>query len=276
MRDEFRASLLVEEAIKLRLKYIKSCKRCNGKGRLLTSYYNKSTFSFKTFPCFCRRRYVYVLDMLIAGVEEKTALEILYKKVDDCWVTEINIANNKELDTKRLYKNHIDVYKNNLSKAISRGYSYIFIGENGTGKTFAALNLLHYFLRMNYSGHFIKFRQLMKLINRSITGGKLEKNVADRTLDEIRKVDLLIIDEVGREGGSKEHVANEMDELLKDRDMSRTPTIIISNRDFDDIEELYQGSGSSISSAFMRSYKLLHFDPRNDFRKINRKEEWFV
>lgn len=275
MHDTFRASLLENEAVKLKVKYIKGCKRCNGKGRILTHYYDKDTLSFKTFPCFCRRRYINVLDMMIAGVEEQTALEILYRKAKECNVIETNIANGKEYNVTKLYNDHLRKYKNNLKKAIKKGYSFIFIGANGTGKTFAALKLLHLFLRMNYSGHFIKFRQLMKLINKTIVGIKKEKEDAEKIFNEIRKVHLLVIDEVGREGGSKEHAANEIDELLRYRDMARLPTVIITNRDFDDIEDLYEGNKSSIKAVFIRNYKLFLFDPDNDFRKINREEKWF-
>jgi len=275
MSDFFRASLLENEAAQLKLRYIKSCKRCNGKGRIATQYYDKKTLSFKTFPCFCRRRYINVLDMMIAGVEEQTALEVLYRKVYECSVIEIDIADGKEYDSTKLYHDHLLKYKNNLKKAVKRGYSYIFIGANGTGKTFAALRMLHLFLRMGYSGHFIKFRQLMKLINKTIVGSKNERIEAEKTFNEIRKVHLLIIDELGREGGSKEHVSNEIDELLKDRDMGRLPTVVITNRDFEDIEDLYEGSKSNIKSAFMRNYKLLLFDPDNDFRKKHRREKWF-
>ena len=156
-----------------------------------------------------------------------------------------------------------------------KGYSYLFVGVNSTGKTFAALKVLHHFLKMGKSGHYMKFRKLMKIINRAIAGNKTERTHADKFMAEILKVDLLVIDELGRETDNREHIASEVDEILKDRDMACIPTIVITNRDFEDIEDLYEGGNSAIVSAFMRSYKLLIFDPKNDFRKALREKKWF-
>ncbi|HEC71991.1 MAG: ATP-binding protein [Candidatus Thorarchaeota archaeon] len=275
MSDFFRASLLEQEAINLRFRLIKGCKRCGGKGRLATKDYDRETLSYKTFPCWCTRRYIYLLDLLIAGVKEQQAIEIVTKAAEECWVTEIDLANGKEKDSTKLYKEHLGTYVKNLDKVIENGYSYLFVGINSTGKTFAALKVLHHFLKMGKSGHYIKFRKLMKLINRAIAGGKQERQIADRLLDEILKVDFLVIDELGRETGNREHIASEIDEILKDRDMASSPTFVVTNRDFEDVEDLYEGGNSAIVSAFMRSYRLLIFDPDNDFRKTSREQEWF-
>jgi DNA replication protein DnaC len=275
MSDLYRASLLEREAIDLKIRYVKSCSRCNGKGRIPTEFYDMETLSFQAYPCWCTRKYIYVLDLLIAGVKEEAAVDILKCKQDELLVTEINIKNKKEYDNTKLYKHHLRKYVRHYKDVIKNGYSYIFIGVNGTGKTHAALWILHNFLKMGCSGHYIKFRKLMKLINRNIASTGKDRNEAERFLDEILKVDLLIVDELGRETGNREHIASEIDEVLKDRDMARLPTIVITNRDFDEIEDLYEGGSSLISSAFMRNYKLFIFDPDNDFRKKCRQENWF-
>lgn len=275
MSDFFRASLLEKEAINLRIRLVKGCKRCGGKGRIATKEFDKEVLAYKTFPCRCQRKYIYLLDLLIAGVEEQQAIDIISKQAEDCWVTEIDLANGKEKDSTKLYKEHLNRYAKNIDKVLKKGYSYLFVGINSTGKTFAALKVLHHFLKMGKSGHYIKFRKLMKLINRAIAGNKSERTHADRMLSEILKVDLLIIDELGRETGNREHIAGEVDEILKDRDMACSPTIVVTNRDFEDVEDLYEGGSSSIISAFMRSYRLLIFDPKNDFRRATREEKWF-
>jgi len=277
MTDFYRASLLEKEAYILKEKYIKNCKRCGGRGRILTDKYSLENFSFVTFPCRCRRKYIYVLDMLIAGLTEAEALEVLSKDIIDLKVVEVDLATNELIKNKYLYRDYLWPYTHNLDEVCKNGYSFMFIGTNGTGKTFASNYVIHWFLRKCKSAHFIKMRKLMKLVNKSIAGSGQEKINAERMLYEILRVDLLVLDELGRETGNREHISGEIDEILKDRDMSKLSTIVISNRDIDDIESLYEGGKSAIVSAFMRNYKALIFDPDNDFRKANRLEnkEWF-
>jgi DNA replication protein DnaC len=275
MSDFLRASLLEQEIIQLRMKYVKMCKRCNGKGRIYTSYYDPESLSFKSYPCVCYRKYIYIFDLLIAGVKEHKAVSIISQKAKECFVREVDLSDGRKLEKSKLYQDHLFKYAANIEKVLECGYSYVFIGVNSTGKTFAALKLLHHFLKMGKSGHYIKFRKLMKIINRTLSGHGQERTLADRLLDEILKVDLLVIDELGRETGNREHIASEVDEILKDRDMANLPTIVITNREFENIEDLYEGGNSAIISAFMRNYKLFIFDPRNDFRKQERKQIWF-
>lgn len=275
MSDFFRASLLEQEALNLRVRTIKSCERCGGKGRLATKEYDKEVLAYKTFPCRCTRKYIYLLDLMIAGVEELQSIEVISKTAEECRVVEIDLGSGREAERTLLYKDHLGKYVRNMDRVLKKGYSYLFVGINSTGKTFAALKVLHHFLKMGKSGHYIKFRKLMKLINRAIAGNKSERQIADKLLAEILKVDFLVIDELGRETGNREHIASEVDEILKDRDMARSPTFVITNRDFEDVEDLYEGGNSAIVSAFMRSYRLLIFDPDNDFRKASREEKWF-
>ena len=165
MSDFYRASLLEREALQLKKRYVKSCTRCGGKGRIATKEYNKETLSYETFPCRCTRKYIYLLDLLIAGVKEQQALEIISKAANECWVTEIDLSNGKKKDSTKLYSNHLNKYVANLNRVLIEGYSYLFVGVNSTGKSFAALKVLHHFLKMGKSGHYIKFRKLMKIIN---------------------------------------------------------------------------------------------------------------
>lgn len=275
MSDFFRAALLENEISQLRIKYVKRCDRCNGKGRIYTKEYDSETLTFKSYPCACYRKYIYLLDLIIAGVKEQKAESIISQRAKECFVREVDLANGKKLIKSKLYRDHLFKYVAHIDEVLKQGYSYVFIGVNSTGKTFAALKLLHYFLKMGKSGHYIKFRKLMKLINRTLSGLGSERSQADRLLNEILKVDLFVIDELGRETGNREHIASEIDEILKDRDMAQLPTIVITNRDFEEVEDLYEGGNSAIISAFMRSYKLFIFDPRNDFRKKERKKIWF-
>jgi len=277
MSDYQRSKGIEKEAILLKRGLVRSCTRCGGKGRIQGEDYNLEIMQYKTFPCWCYKRYRYMLDLMIAGVPEKEALEVVTITPDDCYVVEIDLATGKPKGKKKkLYKKHLRPYAENIDEVIAKGYSYLYVGVNSTGKTLSALKMLHYFLRMGRSGHFIKARKLMKIINKTIAGGSHEKIKAEKLLQEILHVDLLVLDELGKETGNRDHIAGEIDEILKDRDMARMPTFVITNRDFENVESLYDSEEgkSAIISAFMRSYKLLIFDPSNDFRKKERGE-WF-
>jgi DNA replication protein DnaC len=98
-----------------------------------------------------------------------------------------------------------------------------------------------------------------------------ERIEADKLLQQIKDVDLLVLDELARETGGKEHIANEIETLLKERDMFNKPTIVISNADYKELVERYTSEFSLFSSAFLESYRALLFKPI-DFRRERRKE----
>jgi len=271
-KDECRVSLVSQQAAKLKTELIGSCQRCDGRGRILTPYFSEQTLSLRTFPCKCYRRFIYLFDMMVSGVSYEMAREIIDIKWEDTEVVELDIFAGKEYPRGKtqLYADNLSPYMKNMEKVIDRGYSFLFIGVNNTGKTFASMKVLHHFLKYKHSGHFIKFRKLMKLINDSFQSDKKGRFSRD-LLNEIANVDLLIIDEFGKETGKREHIAAEAEELLKDRDMARKPTIVITNNTYKELQELYT---MNIVGAFIRNYRALLFNPKKNFRKLAR-EDWY-
>jgi len=220
---------------------------------------------------------------MIAGIDEDILDEIFKTKIDETKVCEIDIESERVKDLRDnkfyfkknkaslLYQDHMNPYMNDPDTVIENGYSYLFTGYNSTGKTFAAIQALFSFLRKGYSGHFIVFRDLMKLINRSITTSGEERRNSELLLSEIFNVDLLVIDELGKETGSKQHIAGELESLLKERDRKNKPCIITSNDEYEEIVDKYTSLVSDFASVFMKSYRVFLFDARNDFRKKYRK-----
>lgn len=277
MSDEVRTSLVYEQASFLKKKIIGRCKRCDGSG----TRYLETKSGFKSYPCMCYREYTYKLDLLIAGVDEKAADSILTTPLQDTRVVEVDITAKREPGqdfprAKRgyLYKDNLNRYMRQCDLVIAYGYSYLLTGHNGTGKTFAALQIVHNYLRKGYSAHYILFRELMRHVNKWLTGDKESRKLAELLVREIFETDLLVIDELGKEGGGREHVSSELDSMLKERDQHSKPTILITNHQCEELIDRYTSQVSDFTSVLMKSYRVLHLNPLKDFRKVTRKRWW--
>lgn len=275
MNDEVRTELVYDKARYLKKKIISSCRRCSGSGMR----YVDVNDSIKSYPCNCFREFTYKLDLLIAGVDEITAERIIAAEPDDTKVVELDIAVNRDgaekfpkVMTAWLYRELIAPYVRNTELVTKGSMSYLFTGVNSTGKTFAALYILHAYLRKGYSGHYILFRELMKQINKWLTGDKDVRKHAELLVKEIFEVDMLVIDELGKEGGGREHVASELESLLKERDQRGKPSVLITNQSIEELIDRYTTDFSDFTSVFMKSYRVLLFNPKADFRKKSRSK----
>ena len=110
----------------------------------------------------------------------------------------------------------------------------------------------------------------MKLINSVISSNGKQKSEKEALLNMIADVDLLVIDELGKETGKQEHIAGEIEQLLKDRDSGRRPTIVITNSDWDKLPEIYSVHAMT---AFIRNYRVIIFDPTTNMR-IKARTDW--
>lgn len=268
--DEARAEAIEEDALKLRKRIIGECERCSGTGRLVTDVLDPESMQLKTYPCGCKRQYTKILNLMIAGVQAAMIQEVIHQPLYEKMVVERDMDGGGYSKSFGVGKKYIIPYVGNIERVLEKGYSFLFLGANSTGKTFTAIKILRYFLKAGYTGHYIKFRDLMRLVNKALTERGRKNNYNERLLREIKAVNFLIIDELGKETGSRDHIAGEIEEILKNRDMGRMPTIVISNDEYEEIENNYT---VNIVGAFMRNYKVFIFDPRKDFRKVAR-EEW--
>lgn len=275
MSDDVRTSLVYDRANFLKEKLVVRCKRCDGTG----TKYKLIKGKLKSYPCNCYRRFSDSVELMIAGVDENALNKIISTKAEEIVVVELDITTDRDgkdsmfeqYDQTKLFKNHLDKYMENPQVVIENGYSYLFTGYNSTGKTFSALQALYAFLRKGFTGHYILFRNLMKLINRAITGKGKERTEAESLLREIFSVDLLVIDELGKEGGGRTHTSNELESLLKERDQHNLPCILISNHTCEELIDMYTSEASDFTSVFMNSYRVFLFSAKIDFRKKHRK-----
>lgn len=273
MNESAREKSIHKQAEKLRLELVTKCKRCGGSGRRQTPFLNKETLSFRTYPCSCFRKFKIYYNMLVSGYDIGFLDKLLTTPVQEVKVCEIDISNAKSNVMKGtfLFKDHLNKYVKDVSHVIEKGYSYLFTGANSTGKTFSASWVARKFLTYGKTVHYLHFRELMKWANRSITSKGDERIFSERYFEEIKTVDLLIVDELGKETGNMQHISGEFENIIKERDMFNKPCILITNEEYDNLIARYSSNKSDFSSAFTTSYRVFMFDPRNDLRRINRK-----
>lgn len=269
-RADPRAIYVEARAEDLYKELVAQCPMCFGVGRHYSNLYDPTVAQFASCPCNCKRLFYQMVDLMIAGVQEGTARELCYSRLWERRVVEFDPRTKEHLEPSYLIHDHIDPYMRSHRKVVENGYSYLFVGVNSVGKTFVAMKVLRHLLKKGYSGHFIKFRKLMKLINNSITSNSKDKQHAIFLVNKIANVDFLIVDELGKETGSSEHVSAEIEELLKDRDHGLKPTIVITNTDFDELQNLYT---VNIVGAFLRNYRILVFNP-NDNMRLQARSAW--
>ena len=232
-------------------KIVDDCPRCKGNGE--TTRYGKVKL------CKCRVSFGIVLEMLKSNFPRRY-LRITDQEFFERRVVEINIRNNDKVGKPFDFsvRTMMPFLKEKL-RMVHNSVSLLLTGNNESGKTYAALYMLADFIKYGYSGHYIRFRQYMNLVNSAYTSPE------DKLyLRQIKDVKFLVIDELGKEVGKIDHAICELEDLIKYRHDCLSCTVLITNLDFSDLIESY---GQHIRSSFHRNYQVLVFHPDASFRK---------
>lgn len=201
--------------------------------------------------CKCRKKFETISKFIFSNIPYRVLInqQIYGKLVFDCISGEsIELRN-------RIIKPYIK----NLKLAIKSPYGFLFLGKNGTGKTFVGLKLLYYSIISGFTSHNLEFSEFLK-ISRKIFDNDRE---AEALLKEISSVDLLMIDEIGGESKRSEFSISELKSLFKRRVSVGKPTIMISNYSYDDFRKVY---GKSVTSMVQSHCKIFDFREASDVR----------
>lgn len=153
----------------------------------------------------------------------------------------------------------VEPYRKNWRAALIRGYSLLFLGDNGTGKTMFVSFLLTQAIKRGLTSYYTTFAQLDRDIKRGFRNSEAESR-----LDSMLDSDFVCIDEVGKEHFKEDSYLNSQFEMiLKRRYDDAEPMMLCSNTDFETLCKLY---GSSIESMFDGKYQTVSLEP-GDFRK---------
>ena len=125
-------------------------------------------------------------------------------------------------------------YVNDFDNVVERGTSMIMTGGVGTGKTHLASAIANFFINRGKSVAFMTIATMFRKIRETYRSNS--KNTEQKIINDIGKVDLLVLDEIGSQKGSDSEKYL-LFEVLNKRYGYFKPTIIISNLDINDIRK---------------------------------------
>lgn len=102
----------------------------------------------------------------------------------------------------------------------------MFVGPNGSGKTFSARYILAKLITEGYSGYHISMNELYNCYNQFMYDPLSERGIL---FSNIVEVDILLIDEAAKETGNSSNIVAAVEAILKKRSDNVQSTIVISN-----------------------------------------------
>lgn len=190
------------------------------------------------------------------------------ERLNDVDVSEYLIDADKPTGAIPFYKNFLNPYIDNFARALEDGYSFMMCGPNGAGKTAGATYLAMKLIEASYRTFYITFPGLHQLHQTSFDR---ESENERALIKELMVIDLLIVDELGKEIQKSKMVERLADTYLKAREESLKPTVIITNLSARDLKTNSDGYGPSFWSMLGERYKIFTF-PKIDLRLQNRKK----
>ena len=135
-----------------------------------------------------------------------------------------------------------NAYKNTSQRKFIVGVmenynSVILAGDNGLGKTYLGYACCRKMIKEGKKAQIITAYKLFSGIKK-----RFATNTEEEYKDELKKLDLLIIDEAEKKYGSKTDFLD-LSEIVSDREAEELPTIIFTNADILDLPEVL---GSSV------------------------------
>jgi DNA replication protein DnaC len=255
MSKEYYRRKLYESQIDLaREKIIKKHRKCSGTGYIEKVVEDDSS----SFPkrvveiCKCRKNFELASKFIISNIPYNLLVnqQIYGKLVIDSITSE----------TFELRKEILNPYTKQIKKAANNPFGFLFLGKNGTGKTFVGLKILYYAVINGLTAFNLEMTDFLKM-GRKIFDNDFE---TEKVLSEISLVDFLMIDEIGNESKRSPYVVSEFKSLFKKRVSLKKPTILISNFSYKDFREAY---GKSVDSMIRSYCKVLDFSNTPDVRK---------
>jgi DNA replication protein DnaC len=148
----------------------------------------------------------------------------------------------------------LKAYVEGFDIALERGKNMIFVGNPGTGKTYAACAIVNeIILKRDHTARYVTANDFLTRLRNTYSADAEEREI-DVLADYIGP-SLLVIDEVGRHKDSQ-HATDSLFALLDRRYREVRPTILISNMSKDDIVSYL---GDALVSRLRQDGQMLGF-----------------
>lgn len=162
----------------------------------------------------------------------------------------------------------VEKYCNNLKKAREMGIGFLFMGQNGVGKTSLGIIILKEALARGYSAFYITLPEVF----RQIYLGFKNTDILIELKKKLYNTDFLLLGELGKDYHRAEttlFMRSEFDTIFRERRGDLRPIILDTNMD---AIELNDNFGESIISLFRSRLKIITLKG-NDYRKVHQEKE---
>lgn len=167
------------------------------------------------------------------------------------------------------YKDKLRNYLSNIEEAYEKGAGlYLWSEENSTGKTSAAVIVLKFMLRMRKTAY---FEESWRLKNAVIRKEEIEEGYSIE--DRVRHVDLLVLDDIGKEYRTDSGFAeNTIEGIIRDRTQNLKITILTGNIVPNQIKKMYSEDLNEIFKETCVPVRVVG----HDWRKEKAKEIYSI
>jgi len=258
MRESVRIELVRNEIEQARIEIVSRHRVCKGKGviEVLKKDDHSSVISSKVRICSCLTKFELVSRFILSNIPYKNVInQQIYKKMVFDEITK---------ETLNLRRDIIHPYIRHIRPAMKHPYGMLFLGKNGTGKTFVGWKVLYYAIINGFTAHYISLSDLLKIIIKNYD------HDLDDLVAEISNVDILMIDEVGNESRRSDFTVSEFKMVYKKRIEIGKPTIMVSNFSYEEFKEAY---GKSVDDVISSYAKILNFKDTVNVRQLKGSTE---
>lgn len=157
------------------------------------------------------------------------------------------------------YRDKVRKYLEKMNEMLENGIGlFLYSDENSTGKTSIAVLALKQALRLRRTAYFEESGRLKAAL---IRAEEFEENIPIER--RIRTVDLLVLDDVGKEYRTESGFAeNTIESVLRDRSQSMRLTIMTSNLKPNKIEQVYSADLAALLRETMIPLRISGYDWR--------------
>lgn len=150
-----------------------------------------------------------------------------------------------------------------IKEVYTKGESFIFVGNLGTGKTFGATTLLKAALLSDFSGKYVHMTDIIS----NILSPSVDSKVY---MEELISIDFLLVDEfdtrfIAPSDKAEAFVGKTMEHILRNRFQNGMPTFLCSN--VRNVDQILTGDFGRAFSSLRAKYTKTVLVAGKDFRK---------